>query len=110
GVDMSDHEVNLKILLGGMLHRNIIDSAARNKLIRNLEEEEIRQVLEDNRRNNTAIGLDFRRAPAQFQYFRALIRFLNREGIFSREQDSIPFEADLDKIEQESKRLPGPVL
>ena len=111
GVDMSDHEVNLKILLNDLLREGKInDQKSRNQLIRSCEKEEIRLVLAHNQANNIALSLDERRVPNHFTYFRSLIKFLNREGLIDRQRDSIPFEADLDHIEQEKPYLPRPVL
>ncbi len=111
GVDMSDHEVNLKVLLNGLVRQKKLSGAAdRNRLIRKYEPEMVRLVLAHNYFNNLGLSVDERRVPSQFTYFRALIRFLNREGILSREQDAIPFEADLERIEQTTRRLARPVL
>ncbi|MCH7755397.1 NAD-glutamate dehydrogenase, partial [candidate division KSB1 bacterium] len=111
GVNMSDHEVNLKILLDILLRkRSINGSFARNAIIKKYEKEEIDLVLRQNYLNNLGLSLDMRRQPAQFVFIRALIKFLNRQGLFDRAKDCIPFEADLDKLEHESRALPRPVL
>lgn len=111
GVNMSDHEVNLKILLDILRRKRIIkDIDDRNAIIKKYEKEEIDLVLRQNYLNNLGLSLDMRRQPAQFIYIRALIKFLNRQGLFDRARDCIPFEADLDKLEHESRALPRPVL
>ncbi len=110
GVDMSDHEVNLKILLNPLVRGGKLTMPDRNRLIRRLDEREIELVLKNNFENNLALSVDDERVPEQFAYFRELIKFLNREGILSREADSIPFEADLDRIEKSGRRLSRPVL
>ncbi len=62
GVDMSDHEVNLKILLEDMLVRGLIQSREeRNELIRSLEPLMIDQVLSNNRSINRCIRMEQRR-------------------------------------------------
>ena len=59
GVDMSDHEVNLKILLKDMLSRGLVASNdARNKIIRDLEPIMIEQVLNNNRLINRCIKME----------------------------------------------------
>lgn len=111
GVDMSDHEVNLKILLDGLMRSGQISGESeRTKWIRRLEPDMVRLVLRHNVSNNLALSLDERRMGSQFAYFRALIKFLNREGLIQREADAIPFEADLDRMEESGKRLGRPVL
>ncbi len=111
GVNMSDHEVNLKILLDGLLRKKkLADLKSRNAVIRKYDRAMIDLVLESNRQINLALSLDELRTPAQFSSMRALIKNLNRAGYLNREQDNIPFEADLDQLEQGSRRLPRPVL
>ena len=111
GVDMSDHEVNLKILLNGLVRqKKLKGEVERNRLIRKYEQAEIELVLRHNYENCLALSVDQKRVGHQFTYFRALMRFLNREGILSREQDSIPFEADLERAEYATKTLNRPVL
>jgi len=110
GVNMSDHEVNIKILLDTLQRKGRITYKERNSLIRKCEEDEIKLVLEQNYMHNLGLSLDSRRVPTQFLYFRALIRFLNQRGLLNRELDDIPFEADLENIEKNSRKLPRPIL
>lgn len=111
GVNMSDHEVNLKILLDSLVRKGrIADVAERNRWIRKLEAEEMQLVLATNHDNNLALSLEERRTPRDFVFVRALIRNLNRAGWINRQQDAIPFEADLDRIEAGDRKLPRPVL
>lgn len=59
GVDMSDHEVNLKILLSNLMQSGAIQSIEdRNKIIRQLEPVMIDQVLSNNRSIQIAIQLE----------------------------------------------------
>ncbi len=111
GVNMSDHEVNLKILLQRRMARGKIKSLEeRNQLIRRLESEEIELVLASNRANNLALSLDQRRGGADFIWIRTLVKELNREGYIDRQQDTIPFEADMDRLQRERRTLARPTL
>ncbi|MCR9143421.1 MAG: NAD-glutamate dehydrogenase [bacterium] len=111
GVNMSDHEVNIKIFLDQLLRKKKLpDIKTRNAVIRKYDRPMIELVLESNRQINLALSLDELRTPSQFGYMRALIKNLNRAGYLNREQDNIPFEADLDQLEQGERRLPRPVL
>ncbi len=111
GVNMSDHEVNLKILLDQLVRKGkIADVNERNRWIRKLEDEELVLVLAANHDNNLALSLEERRTPRDFVFIRALIRNLNRAGWINRQQDAIPFEADLDRIEAGERRLARPIL
>ncbi|MFQ5676609.1 MAG: NAD-glutamate dehydrogenase domain-containing protein, partial [bacterium] len=100
GVNMSDHEVNLKIFFDVLRRQKLIsDMAERNVIIKRYEKDEIKLVLRQNYLNNLGLSLDARRLPSQFAYFRALIKFLNQQGLFDKAKDCIPFETDLDRIE-----------
>src|SRR5678815_2004149 len=48
GVDMSDHEVNLKILLNPIVHRKEISEAKRNELLETWTDEVVHFVLANN--------------------------------------------------------------
>jgi len=111
GVNMSDHEVNLKILLDSLVRQKSLKGVEeRNRIIRACEPDEIELVLARNYDINLGLSVDYRRAPTQFLYLRALIKFLNRMRLFDRGKDCIPYEADLDRLEQGSKTLSRPVL
>jgi glutamate dehydrogenase len=58
GVDMSDHEVNLKILLSGPLRRGELDLDARNELLESLTPTVVQQVLANNDAHGRQISLD----------------------------------------------------
>lgn len=110
GVNMSDHEVNLKILLDILRRKKVIDLQKRHDIIKKYGPEEMTLVLQQNYSNNLGLSLDMRRVPRQFIYFRALIKFLNQKGLLNRELDNIPFEADLDDLEHGSRTLARPIL
>src|SRR5262249_32150131 len=56
GVDCSDHEVNLKILLGAATAAGDLDPDLRNKLLAEMTDEVAEQVLRDNYNQATALG------------------------------------------------------
>ncbi|MCK6506427.1 NAD-glutamate dehydrogenase [Myxococcota bacterium] len=58
GVDMSDHEVNLKILLAGPVRRGELDFEARNALLEGLTSTVVDQVLANNDAHGRQISLD----------------------------------------------------
>ncbi|MEQ8349958.1 MAG: NAD-glutamate dehydrogenase [Leptospiraceae bacterium] len=81
GVDMSDHEVNLKILLERLLKTgNLGDFAQRNQWIEKLEERMIDLVLENNRAGNLSLSLDQRRLQQSPDSFLAAMRWLESCG------------------------------
>ncbi|HET7932368.1 MAG TPA: NAD-glutamate dehydrogenase, partial [Rhodanobacteraceae bacterium] len=65
GVDTSDHEVNIKILLNDAVQRGEMDIEARNKLLHSMTDEVAGLVLRDNYRQNAALGLMQHMSPAR---------------------------------------------
>ena len=57
GVDTSDHEVNIKILLNEVVAQKKLTVPARNKLLASMTDEVARLVLFDNYRQNQALSL-----------------------------------------------------
>ena len=63
GVDCSDHEVNLKILLAAVARRDAtFDTAQRNELLRSMTDEVCELVLDDNRTHALQLTRDEERA------------------------------------------------
>lgn len=62
GVDCSDHEVNLKILLDAAVHAGRLDRSSRNRLLADLTDEVAETVLDDNRAQVTALAVARRQA------------------------------------------------
>ncbi|MCB1175471.1 MAG: NAD-glutamate dehydrogenase [Leptospiraceae bacterium] len=111
GVDMSDHEVNLKILLGSLERKGIIkNEEERIQWIRRIEKQEIEKVLAHNSANNLGLSLEEIRRGDQMLYFRECIRDLVREGWIQREQDHMPYDSDLEPGANPALLLPRPVL
>ncbi len=81
GVDMSDHEVNLKIFLNSLKEKNFISLKKRNQIIKKLETLMIHKVLENNEFNNLAIALDFYRLKSYDYLIPDWIEFLKNESI-----------------------------
>ncbi len=90
GVDLSDREVNLKILLQGALNRGELDPDARNQLLRNLEDEVASLVLRDNEDQGMAVSLELERARESVDDFRDLTAGLERAGILDRAAEHLP--------------------
>src|SRR3546814_3012561 len=56
GVDTSDHEVNIKILLNGQVQACKLKVEERNKLLKSMTDEVAGLVLNDNYRQNQALS------------------------------------------------------
>ncbi|MBX2803083.1 MAG: NAD-glutamate dehydrogenase [Myxococcales bacterium] len=92
GVDMSDHEVNLKILLDGVVASGSMKVASRNALLEQMTEEVATLVLADNDMNGRQLSRDALRAAANPYSFGRAIDFVER--YFGRERDTLGLPSD----------------
>ncbi|RME24692.1 MAG: hypothetical protein D6798_10595 [Deltaproteobacteria bacterium] len=76
GVDMSDHEVNLKILLGPVVARGDLTMEARNELLRSLTDTVAEQVLQNNDIHGRQISLDEIRSARDPLFFFPTIQWV----------------------------------
>ncbi len=90
GVDMSDHEVNLKILLNPMVTDGILTLDQRNALLESMTEEVARDVLANNDRHGRQLSLDQARALRDPMTFSGAIDWVCRKGNRSRATLSLP--------------------
>lgn len=108
GVDCSDHEVNIKILLSDVMANGDMTSQQRNKLLADMTDEVGALVLLDNYRQTQAItialaqGVDLLQAQAQ------LIRELERSGELNRSLEGLPDDETLEERQKAGLGLTGP--
>ena len=95
GVDMSDHEVNLKILLQPAVARRAITSARRNRVLEEASAEVVALVLEDNREQALLLSLEQIRSRADVVAFRELVSALEQRGWLRREDEALPGREEL---------------
>ena len=88
GVDTSDHEVNLKILLTGLQKKNII--ADYQPLFISMTGEVCRQVLANNYAQSLCLSLDQLRSAENSAVFLQLAERLEAAGFFDRVVESFP--------------------
>ena len=88
GVDTSDHEVNLKILLTGLQKKNII--ADYQPLFISMTDEVCLQVLANNYAQSLCLSLDQLRSAENSAVFLQLAEHLETIGFFDRVVESFP--------------------
>lgn len=76
GVDLSDHEVNFKVLLTPALQSGALAEDARNELLFSVAEDACESALSHNRAQALAISLDERRSRNDLEPFRVAIETL----------------------------------
>ncbi len=90
GVDMSDHEVNLKICLARAVEAGQLTFEERNRLLEAVEAEVISRVLDHNRRQARVLSLDQWRSRTRLHEFRDWMTQLEAAGLLDRRADELP--------------------
>lgn len=88
GVDTSDHEVNLKILLTGLHRRNLISDF--RPLFVDMTEQVCRLVITDNYAQSLCLSMEQRRSADSSTDFLQVAEHLEAAGIFDRIVESFP--------------------
>ncbi len=110
GVDTSDHEVNIKILLGDAVQRGELTEEARNEQLRVMTNEVGQLVLWDNYRQNQAITLMEHQSIKRLGSMAHFIRTLEAEGLLDRQVENLPSEAELTERKTRGQGLTRPEL
>jgi glutamate dehydrogenase len=110
GVDMSDHEVNLKILCADLIRQRKLTLEERNRLLKSMSEDVTNLVLEHNKRHGLLLTLGVERSLRNLDYFRALMRDMAKLGYVNRALESLPDDDDLTERIREKKGLTRPEL
>ena len=110
GVDTSDHEVNIKILLGGVMARGGLTLEQRNTLLAEMTDEVGDLVLNDNYRQNQAISLMERMSIPRLGSFQHLIRTLESQGLLDRAIEFLPSDAEFSDRRSRGLGLTRPEL
>ncbi|WP_027857208.1 NAD-glutamate dehydrogenase [Marinobacterium jannaschii] len=95
GVDCSDHEVNIKILLDQIVDAGDMTSKQRNRLLEDMTEDVSRLVLRNNYRQVQAISLAEMQALNNMSEYRRFISGLEHDGKLDRELEFIPDDEQL---------------
>ncbi|HSZ39570.1 MAG TPA: NAD-glutamate dehydrogenase [Trebonia sp.] len=95
GVDTSDHEVNIKILLADAIAKGDIKTADRGELLHSMTEEVAAHVLRHNDGQNMALAVARYQAPRLLHVHARYLRKLERANLVSREQDVLPGDKDI---------------
>ncbi|HEY2041495.1 MAG TPA: NAD-glutamate dehydrogenase [Jatrophihabitans sp.] len=110
GVDTSDHEVNIKILLDRAVASGEIDMAARNTLLLEQTDEVGRLVLRDNYEQNVLLGVGRHGARALASVHRRLIREMEKAGELDREIEFLPSDKEIAAREAAGEGLTSPEM
>jgi len=108
---MSDHEVNIKILLDVLLRAGQLESrGARNELLRAMTDNVSELVLVDNQQQALALTLDGLRSAAAYESYVAFVQELAAAGVIHRDDDAVPSRDELMANPARGRGLPRPLL
>ncbi|WP_053913904.1 NAD-glutamate dehydrogenase [Streptomyces sp. TP-A0875] len=95
GVDTSDHEVNIKILLNGLVKDGDMTVKQRNKLLAEMTDEVGALVLRNNYAQNTAIANALAQSKDMVNAQQRFLRHLVREGHLNRALEFLPTDRQI---------------
>ncbi|MGC5401341.1 NAD-glutamate dehydrogenase [Streptomyces sp. DT20] len=110
GVDTSDHEVNIKILLNGLVRDGDMTVKQRNKLLAEMTEEIGHLVLRNNYAQNTALANAVAQAPSLLHAHQRFMRRLGRDGHLDRALEFLPTDRQIRELLSAGKGLSQPEL
>jgi glutamate dehydrogenase len=110
GVDCSDHEVNIKILLDAIVARGDLTEKHRNQLLEEMTTSVAELVLANNYRQVQAISIAEREARERSGEYRRLITTLENAGKLDRELEFLPSDEELADRRVQGQGLTRPEL
>ena len=110
GVDTSDHEVNIKILLDKLVHAGAMDQPARKTLLMEMTDEVATLVLADNYEQNLALANASAHAPSLLHVHEDWMRELERRGLLNRDLEGLPTTREVRRRLDRKEALSGPEL
>lgn len=110
GVDCSDHEVNIKILLEAAIADGTLDRGDRDELLASMTDEVGRLVLRDNFMQNELLGTSRFDAPSLLTVHGRVIDDLETRRGLDRELEALPSKTEIRKRKGEGRGLTSPEL
>ena len=108
GVDTSDHEVNIKILLGLPIAEGEMTEKQRNALLPNMTDDVAAMVLRDNVFQTQVLSVTGRIAPQMLDAQARLMQFLEKAGRLHRAIEYLPTDEQIAERRAEGRALTAP--
>ncbi|MBA2346264.1 MAG: NAD-glutamate dehydrogenase, partial [Rubrobacter sp.] len=108
GVDCSDHEVNIKVLLNAVIESGDMTTKQRNELLASMTDEVGHLVLRDNYEQTRAISNASALAHPMVDVHVRYIRALEQSGALNRELEFLPSDETLAERRSEGRGLTAP--
>ncbi|WP_328621330.1 NAD-glutamate dehydrogenase [Streptomyces sp. NBC_00354] len=110
GVDTSDHEVNIKILLNAVVTDGDMTVKQRNKLLAEMTDEVGHLVLRNNYAQNVALANGIAQAPSLLHAQQRFMRRLESAGLLDRSLEFLPTDRQIRELLNNGKGLTQPEL
>lgn len=110
GVDTSDHEVNIKILLNGLVRDGDMTVKQRNKLLADMTDEVGALVLRNNYAQNVALSNASAQAPSLLHAQQRFMRRLEKDGALDRALEFLPADRQIRELLSNETGLSQPEL
>ncbi len=110
GVDCSDHEVNIKILIDSLVTAGKVKADERKELLESMTDEVAQLVLTDNEDQNDLIGTSRANAASLLPVHARQIQYLVDERGLNRELEALPSEKEIHRRSEAGIGLTSPEL
>lgn len=110
GVDTSDHEVNLKILLDRVVRDGDLTTKQRNQLLAEMTDEVAELVLADNYEQNLALANALNHAPSLLHVHEGVMKRLEADGVLDRAIEGLPSSKEVARRLDRREGLTAPEL
>jgi glutamate dehydrogenase len=110
GVDCSDHEVNIKILLDAIVEAGDMTDKQRNELLASMTDEVGDLVLRDNYQQTQAINQALALAFPMVDVHARYLHFLEHEGRLDRNLQFLPGDEELGERRSDNRGLTAPEI
>lgn len=110
GVDCSDHEVNLKILLGLAIRRGRLAPEERNALLAEVEPDVVRHVLYDNFLQAQILSQEVELSHQRMESYEGLMQALEADADLDRELEALPSGEEMAERRRAGRGMARPEL
>ncbi len=110
GVDCSDHEVNIKIMLDRLVARGELAEDERNARLRRMTDDVARLVLRNNQEQNRTLSVESAFTTDLLPAHRRFLEVLEGAGAIDRALEALPSAAELDRRVRDRDGLTTPEL
>ncbi|VUD48705.1 NAD-specific glutamate dehydrogenase [Thalassocella blandensis] len=110
GVDCSDHEVNIKILLDELVVNGDLTEKQRNAMLVDMTDEVAQLVLQNNYRQTLSISLAEHEVGSRINEYRRFISYLESQGKLDRALEYLPTDETIVERQGQGKALTRPEL